>query len=326
MSKTAVKIIGASCAAAGAFAAVSCITFRELLHRNAFLPPLISKFTEKAMAKDVPAPEPDERALWFDRQQFEEYTICNSRGYNLRGYLLRADKPSDTYVFCSHGYRNHGKGEFNYITKFHHDAGRNVFIVDHQAAGESEGTYIGFGYHESKDCMQWLSFMLDSFGSDIKIILHGVSMGCATILMMCGDEALPQNVKFAVADCGFTSALNEFRYNLKNAHVPSFPIVQGVSFVNKQINGFDFKEISPIESVQNAKIPILFIHGKIDTFVPTFMATQLYNACASEHKELLLVDDAWHAESYRKNSAAYEEKVNSFADAYVNEKQAEKAS
>lgn len=323
MSKTFSKIVGTSCAIAGLYAGISYLTFREVFYRDAPVLPMISKITNKKMAKDAPPAAPDEREVWFGNQSFEEYTLQDSNGNNLRGYLLRAEQPSDVYVFGSHGYRSSGKGEFSLMTKFHHDAGRNVFIVDHQASGESEGKYIGFGYYEYRACMKWLSFMLDTFGNDIQIILHGVSMGCATVMLMCGDDALPSNVKFAIADCGYTSAYNEFDYILKKAHIPSFPLVNGANFFNKKINGFDLNDINPIDSVKNAKIPMLFIHGKIDTFVPTHMSKELYNICSSEYKDLLLVDDAWHAQSYPKDPAAYEEKVNNFVEKFIDKKQAD---
>ncbi|NMP38257.1 MAG: alpha/beta hydrolase [Clostridiales bacterium] len=325
MSKSfkASKLIGVTGAALGAFGGVSYLTFREVMHRNAKLPPVISALAMKAMDKDAPAApaEPDERAVWFEQQHFEEYTIENDRGFKLKGYLLPAQKPSDVFVFGSHGYRNHAKGEFNYMAKFYHDKGYNVFLVDHQAAGESEGTYIGFGYYEYKDCLKWLGFMLETFGKDIQIILHGVSMGSATVMLMSSDPSLPENVKFTVADCGYTSAWNEFKSVLKGAHVPAFPLLEGADFFNKKIGGYRFKDADALESVANAKLPMLFIHGSTDTFVPTYMATQLYHACSSEYKDLLIVEGAWHAESYRKDSAAYEGKICEFADKFIKVKQ-----
>ena len=202
------------------------------------------------------------------------------------------------------------------MTKFYHDLGFNVFIVDHQAHGESEGKYIGFGSHESRDAMQWLKFMTDTFGSDIQIILHGVSMGCATVMMMSGNPDLPKNVRFTVADCGYTSPWAEFDYQLKNAHVPTSPLLDGANFFNKHIAKYDFKKVDAVESVSHAQVPMLFIHGTKDDFVPTYMVHELYDACSTD-KDLLLVEGAGHAESYPTDSAAYEAKVKSFIDKYI---------
>ena len=188
------------------FGVVSYLVFYEVIARNSKIPGKIDANAKKKMMETNPEKFLlDPREEWLNEQTFENYSITNVDGNKLKGYLLKADKPSDVYVFGSHGYRCWGKREFRLMAKFYHDLGFNVFIVDHQAHGESEGKYIGFGSHESRDAMQWLKFMTDTFGSDIQIILHGVSMGCATVMMMSGNPDLPKNVKFTVADCGYTS-------------------------------------------------------------------------------------------------------------------------
>ena len=215
------------------FGVVSYLVFYEVIARNSKIPGKIDANAKKKMMETNPEKFLlDPREEWLNDQTFENYSITNVDGNKLKGYLLKADKPSDVYVFGSHGYRCWGKREFRLMAKFYHDLGFNVFIVDHQAHGESEGKYIGFGSHESRDAMQWLKFMTDTFGSDIQIILHGVSMGCATVMMMSGNPDLPKNVKFTVADCGYTSPWAEFDYQLKNAHVPTSPLLDGANFFN----------------------------------------------------------------------------------------------
>ena len=299
------------------FGVVSYLVFYEVIARNSKIPGKIDANAKKKMMETNPEKFLiDPREEWLNEQTFENYSITNVDGNKLKGYLLKADKPSDVYVFGSHGYRCWGKREFRLMAKFYHDLGFNVFIVDHQAHGESEGKYIGFGSHESRDAMQWLKFMTDTFGSDIQIILHGVSMGCATVMMMSGNPDLPKNVKFTVADCGYTSPWAEFDYQLKNAHVPTSPLLDGANFFNKHIAKYDFKKVDAVESVSHAQVPMLFIHGTKDDFVPTYMVHELYDACSTD-KDLLLVEGAGHAESYPTDSAAYEAKVKSFIDKYI---------
>ena len=133
---------------------------------------------------------------------------------------------------------------------------------------------------------------------------------------MSGNPDLPKNVKFTVADCGYTSPWAEFDYQLKNAHVPSSPLLDGANFFNKRIAKYDFKKVDSVESVKHAQVPMLFIHGTKDDFVPTYMVNELYDACSSD-KDILLVEGAGHAESYPTDSAAYEAKVRSFIDKYI---------
>ena len=275
------------------FGVVSYLVFYEVIARNSKIPGKMDANAKKKMMETNPEKFLlDPREEWLNDQTFENYSITNVDGNKLKGYLLKADKPSDVYVFGSHGYRCWGKREFRLMAKFYHDLGFNVFIVDHQAHGESEGKYIGFGSHESRDAMQWLKFMTDTFPD------------------------LPKNVKFTVADCGYTSPWAEFDYQLKNAHVPTSPLLDGANFFNKHIAKYDFKKVDAVESVSHAQVPMLFIHGTKDDFVPTYMVHELYDACSTD-KDLLLVEGAGHAESYPTDSAAYEAKVKSFIDKYI---------
>lgn len=318
--KKSSKIIAAASAvsAAAAFGfGAGYILFNEVHNRNAKIFKIVA---EKAgpSVEFVEKREDDPRLLWFAEQKFERYEMINSKGKRLKAHMLPADKPSDVYVFCSHGYRSDGDGQYSLMVKFYHDMGYNVFLIDHQASGESDGKYIGFGYHEYRDCMEWLDWMLEKFGKDIQIILQGISMGCATVTIMSGEENLPDNVKFIVADCGFTTAYDQFEYCIKHfVHLPKFPVFYSADLFNKLLNGYEFKDASPIEAVAKAKVPILFIHGAADTFVPTSMVYQLYAACGSEYKDLLIVEGAGHAESYRADSDAYEAKVKEFAEKFI---------
>ena len=255
---------------------------------------------------------------WLLNYGYEVHYIVNDRGQKLQGYLMRPEKPSDVYVFGAHGYRSDGRGEWCHFAKHYvEELGFNLFFVDHQAAGESEGEYIGFSSHESKDCLKWLGYMTETFGEDIQIILHGISMGSATVMLMTGNDALVPNVKFTIADCGFTSAMDEFNYKIDTLRLPFRPIIPLVNAINRKRAGYDFQEdTNALGAIANAKVPVLFVHGDADKFVPTHMVYLLYDACTSE-KDLLIVSGAEHAVSYRTDKAAYEEKMNEFIEKYI---------
>ena len=293
------------------------IAFQEVMNRKATLSQKLGSIFVGASGLPEDNSVNEEKIAWFYKQRLEDYEITNEKGFKLKAYLLPAEKESNVYVFCSHGYRGNGRLEFQNMAKFYHEKGYNIFIVDHQAAGESDGTYIGFGYHEYKDCFKWIDFMKNEFGNDIQIILHGVSMGCATVTMMSGNDSLPANVKFTVADCGYTSAKDEFLHNVSSVKFAAIPVISVANKFNKLISGYDFKEANPIEAVKKSKVPMLFIHGSIDDFVPTKMVYELYNNCSSADKDILIVEGASHAESYPVDSASYEAKINKFADKYI---------
>ena len=314
-AKTLVK---AAAIGTGAVAGVSFALFNETLNSQAKLFNAVrDSVSDKKGIQLVKPDKKDERKIWFNSCDFKEYSITNPAGHTLKGSLIPSETGSDVFVFCSHGYRSSGKFDFAYIAKFYHDLGYNVFMPDHRGHGSSEGKYIGFGYHESGDCLLWLDYLKQLFGEDIRFILHGVSMGSGTVTLMSGDAALPENVKFIVADCGYTSAWDEFKHDMKYVYLPAMPFLYGANIWNKIFNGFDFKDCSPIDSVKRAKVPMLFIHGDCDDFVPTYMVHQLYAAYEGEYKDLLLVKGAAHAESYLADSASYESKVKEFIDKFI---------
>lgn len=312
-TKKLIKVLGLS---AGILGISGFATFQEIMNRKATLAQKFGRFFVGPSGLPEDNSVNEEKIAWFHNQVLEDYEITNEKGFRLKAYLLPAEEKSDVYVFCSHGYRGNGRLEFQNMAKFYHEKGYNLFIVDHQAAGESDGTYIGFGYHEYTDCFSWLDFMLNEFGKDIQIILHGVSMGCATVTMMSGNDRLPSNVKFTVADCGYTSAYDEFMHNISKAKFV-IPVMAAANRFNKLISGFDFKDANPLEAVRNAKVPMLFIHGSIDDFVPTKMVYELFNNCSAPDKDILIVEGAAHAESYPVDSTSYEAKINKFADKYI---------
>lgn len=318
MKKGAKKVIKTLAATSAITAAAGYLTFYQMMGRHAYLYPKISSVIGKKMKKVETHDENDERLLWLKEQKPQKFEMINIKNQRLKASFIPAEKPTNIYVFCAHGYRNYGLNEFRYILKFYHDIGYNIFVVDHQAHGESDGKYIGFGYHEYQDSLAWLRYMLEKFGNDIQIILHGISMGSATVMMMTGDESLPKNVKFTVADCGYTSAKEQFEHMYDNLmHFPKFPFLNSANAFNKAINKYSFEDANPLRSVQNAKIPMLFIHGDSDGFVPTEMVYRLYDACASKDKDLLVVKDAAHAESYKRDPESYQEKILEYSGKFL---------
>lgn len=214
-------------------------------------------------------------------------------------------------VICFHGYTSQGMSDYVGLSDYYRKQGFGMLLVDERAHGESEGEYIGFGCLDRYDALEWMEWILHRCGSDIQILLHGTSMGGATVLMSSGLE-LPSQVKGIISDCGFTSAKEVFTHVLHSMyHLPAFPMIQIASLVNRHKAGYGLNDCNAAKEVQKAKVPILLIHGDADTFVPCDMCKKIYENCASE-KKMLIVEGAAHAESYYKDMEAYEEALNDF--------------
>lgn len=291
----------------------------DLLFKRGCVPP--PEFTDKLVDCDKThlGDYLEKNLQWVEDYGYERHFMVSDRGEKLVAYLLKPEKESNVYVFAAHGYRSYGKKEFCGVGQYYIERGYNLFIVDHVASGESEGEYCTFGYNETKDSLKWLDYMTEAFGKDIKIILHGVSMGAATVMKMSGSGLLPENVKMTVADCGFTSGPDFFSYRVNkiNNKIPAKALVKIWNNVNKSRTGFDLYSVEPVKSVENATLPMLFIHGEEDGLVPCFMVYELYESCGSENKDLLVIEGADHAQSYMVGKEKYTDKLGKFIDSYI---------
>lgn len=235
-------------------------------------------------------------ANWFRSMGYKEVVIESGDGLRLTGYFLKKPKAKQT-ILCVHGYRGHGIEDFGYIARFYYKHDSNILIIDQRANKKSEGNYITFGAKECKDVAQWAWKIHDDIAPNIPIILDGVSMGATSVLLATG-EFLPKNVKGVIADCGFTSAKEEIEYVARKMfHLPKYPFVPLIEFLCHRRAGFTFEDTKVKNILKHNKLPILFVHGGRDDFVPTVMSAKNYIACKSK-KYLEIVEDAKHAMSY----------------------------
>jgi fermentation-respiration switch protein FrsA (DUF1100 family) len=143
-------------------------------------------------------------------------------------------------------------------------------------------------------------------------------MGGATVLMASG-EILPANVKCVVEDCGYTSVWDIFTYQLKQLfHLPAFPVMYIANTTVEMRAGFDMRKASAVEQVKKSSVPIMFIHGDKDAFVPFEMVYPLYEAKTRGDRELLIVDGAQHGNALYVNREAYMEAALGFIARYMN--------
>ena len=188
--------------------------------------------------------------------------------------------------------------------------GWNALLPDLRGCGDSEGEYIGMGWPDRKDMLQWINWII-ARDQGAQIVLHGISMGGATVMMTAG-EALPGNVKAVVEDCGYTSVWDIFADELDYLfHLPAFPLLNIASGISTLRAGYSFTEASALKQIAKAQVPVLFIHGSEDNFVHTDMVYPLYDACSAE-KQLLVVEGAGHGNSSNHAPDLYFETVFSF--------------
>ncbi len=269
------------------------------------------------MGEDFPAfvKKTREDVIVLKKFPAEEVCVTTRDGLTLRGVFYPSPEKSDITIVCLHGYNSSGYGEFGSRGLEYLRNGYNILLVNHRHHGGSDGKYIGFGVLDRHDVLCWLE-AVNKLVPDGKIIISGVSMGGATA-MQCSCLALPENVKGIIEDCGYTSVKEEFEFQCKRAvgFVPKL-LLKGVDFFMKRFAKYGMDEINSVDAVRHSKVPILFIHGDEDIFVPTEMVYRCYDACTAD-KELYVVKGAAHAMAEFKGGDEYMIRVNEFISSCV---------
>ena len=215
------------------------------------------------------------------------------------------------YAISVHGYKS-VPASMTRLVAYYLEAGWNVLAIEQRAHGESPARYTSMGYFEKDDLIRWINY-IEEIDGEAQIILHGVSMGAATVMLATGEE-LPPQVRAAVADCGYSTLTGEYAAQLKALFkLPPFPLLPLASLACKMRAGFFFSAVDCTAAVARSKTPTLFIHGEEDDFVPFSMLDELYEA-ASCKKEKLAVPGAAHAESEETESALYWSAVDGFVN------------
>lgn len=250
---------------------------------------------------------------WLEeKSNYSDKYIESYDKLQLHSYVVSQN--SNKWAIVVHGYGGSGK-LMSDKSKYFYDMGYNVLIPDLRGHGKSEGDYIGMGWKDRLDIISWINFIIKE-NPNAEIVLHGTSMGAATVLMTSGEN-LPSNVKAIVADCAYTSAWDEFSYQLETyLKVPSYYILNVTNMVTKLKAGYSLKEASALECVKKATVPILYIHGDKDKFVPYSMMDKLYDATSSP-KEKLTIDGGEHANSDLVSPFLYWLTVEDFLNQYV---------
>lgn len=232
---------------------------------------------------------------WLRDHNAQGVQITSFDGLTLRGHWIPAEHPFATIILF-HGYRSHHLQDFAAIYGYYHSIGLNLLLVRQRAHGESGGKYITFGVKERRDVLSWIDFHNRTHGMD-NVFLGGMSMGASTVLFAAGEE-LPPNVRGITADCGFSSPAEILEYIIKkDFHLPPKLVLPLMEVWARTLSGFSFYECDTRDTLNRAKIPILFIHGRADTFVPCHMSEVGCAACSGD-KEIHLIEGAGHGRSY----------------------------
>ena len=287
----------------GAFAFAGLVTvFVSALLNRIFL-----KTDKKKFGGDVR----EEDIKWLENTGYKDIYMISQDGFCLHAIML--ENNSDNWVLLVHGYDSESRHMTGYARKYI-EMGYSVLMPDQRGYGMSGDIITTMGHLEKNDMTEWLYKLTDEYGAE-NIVMHGVSMGAATV-MLASAENIPDEVRCTVEDCGYTSSKEEFEYNIKHiVKLPPYPILWICDFLSRARYGYSIlRDSDCVKAVRRSRVPICFIHGTSDTFVPYRMLGKLYEACPRKDKEILEVSGAEHTECCTKAPEIYWDTISSFIE------------
>ena len=239
--------------------------------------------------------------------------IIGHGGVPLMGHILIPDKPKRV-IIAVHGWRGSWSRDFGLVSDFWYSSDAAVIYVEQRGQQESGGDYITFGLCERYDVIAWARWAAEKFRG-LPIYLCGISMGASSVLMT-ADLELPYEVRGIIADSGFTSPTDIWSYVVNhNLHLPYNLYKRATGRICRRKIGFSPDDCSTLTALEKCKIPVLFIHGTEDSFVPVEMTYKNFNACNSP-KRLFVVPGANHCMCYYLDKQGYENQMSSFWQEY----------
>ena len=238
-----------------------------------------------------------------------EVSIRSFDGLKLCGTYYEFQKGAPIDILF-HGYHGSAEQDLSGGVYRCQRLGHNVLIVDHRAAGKSEGRVITFGVNESRDAVAWVHYVIENIDPDAKILLGGISMGAATVMMASAMD-LPKNVVGTVADCGYTSARDIIKKVIREMHLPADLLYPFVRLGARLYGRFDPDANSPITSMPSCRVPVIFFHGDTDAFVPMSMSEENFTACAAP-KHLVITPGAGHGLCFPIDVDTYVREIEEF--------------
>ncbi len=259
-------------------------------------------------------PHVKESYEWLAKNHAQDLYIQSFDGHKLHATWVPAANSRGT-VLLVHGYHSGIYTDHGLVMKMYHDLGMNLLMPDHRGHGRSGGKFTTFGVKESRDMLSWINYHNQNLGRH-PMLLSGLSMGAATVMYL-ADENLPDNVKYCIADCGFTSPKEIISKVFSDVmHIPAWPFLWATNLFAMVFAGFRLEQKNSIRTLQKNKLPFLFVHGLADDFVPCDMTRRSYNAAAGE-KHLLLVEGAGHGVSFLHAKEKYHEMNMALLDRYI---------
>lgn len=203
----------------------------------------------------------------------------------------RADAPAVLYF---HGSRWNLTGQLFRIRQLH-DFGFSVLAIDYRGFGKSAGRLPSEQSVYEDAHAAWRRF--EALVPDARRrIIYGHSLGGAVAVDLAAwldrtPNGAPERARGLVVESSFTTLAD---------------VARALSYAWLPMQWILSEKFDSLTKIGEVRMPVLFVHGAADRFVPARFSQALYDA-ARARKRLLLVEGATHNNSMRVAPDAYRE-------------------
>lgn len=240
---------------------------------------------------------------YFDLKK-EPFQLKMRDGYIINGDVSLNEKSKKFAIFC-HGHGSTREGATKYAL-IYYKLGYNIIRYDHRGHGDNVRYKCTMGANESKDLAEIVKWVKETYSPEF-VVLHGSSMGAATILIAT-QYFTKDDIKFIVADCPYSSISNFGGDAIKSKHQPRWLLTPLFNFTMRVVFGLKKKDVSPEFYVKLCDIPILFLHGAQDKLIAPYHSDRLFKA-KKEPKKQVIFPHGTHANSVFDDPEMYEQTI-----------------
>lgn len=263
-------------------------------------------------------------ATWkwlLECSDYEEINATSDDDLMLVGHILRANPTSKNWLIFAHDYDGTWLEGMLYARHWA-EWGFNLLFIEQRACGASEGRLMGAGWKERRDIVAWAHALIETEGSDIRIVLAGHAMGAAAIAGAVGEADLPEQVFVGVCDSAYTDIWNVLIPLLRVDGALVHPTLDVTSLVLRNMKeGTNLLSVRPLNGVKRSRVPLLFLHGERDVAIPPYMALdfnfEAAGAASGENHQLITFPHAGHLLCSLSDPELYFSTIHDFVMPYV---------
>ncbi len=200
-------------------------------------------------------------------------TIPIDDGLALRGWLLEPGDARTTVIY------HYGNGETVVASRYRlqmlaKEFGVNVLAIDYRGYGFSDGTPSVDALVE--DSIRIYDYLMESLGgANQQVVVYGRSIGTAAAIALASERP----INAMMLEAPFTTISEVISAWNRNMQGPAKWVVR-----IKPSKELAERSPQPIDLIIDYKMPLLVMHGELDTVIPLALGERIFESCPSLDK------------------------------------------